>query len=103
MKYRTLHYSQYCDNQHPSSIHNGSECSCDKIQIKTELIRTLNKELRNFKKKYRLDFMNNERKIKSSNSPCNPNYAVKWTEEAAIVAADLLLNRMDNNQFSGKY
>lgn len=47
--------------------------------------------------------MNNERKIKSSNSPCDPNYAVKWTEEAAIVAANLLLNRMGNNQFSGKY
>lgn len=47
--------------------------------------------------------MNNERKIKSSNSPCDPNYAVKWTKEAAIVAANLLLNRMDNNQFSGKY
>ena len=47
--------------------------------------------------------MNNQRKIKGSNNHHDPNYTVKWTEGAAIVAANILLNRMDINQFSGKY
>ena len=47
--------------------------------------------------------MNNQRKIKGNNNDYDPNYTVKWTEGATIVAANLLLNSMDINQFSGKY